>query len=135
MNYVITTKFGHAMSVGLLPAGAIEAIDKHHRAFLRTGEEAYTGGQCKVAWDDVSGAKDLGGMGILSLSYQNTALLSKFLTKLPAASNAPGPYGFVVNMAGRPAGTWESHFMDCPTWKGIVAALPSFHHHSYVIIF
>ena len=53
INSVITAKFSHAMSAGLLPAGAIEAIDKRRRAFLWTGEEKCSGGHSKVAWDEV----------------------------------------------------------------------------------
>jgi hypothetical protein len=89
LNSVLTAMLAHAMSVGLLPAGVVEAIDKRCRPFLWTGEEACDGGQCKVAWPDVCIPKKFGGLGVLSLSTQNDALLAKFLTKIHSNSAAP----------------------------------------------
>ena len=89
VNYVITANFAHAMSASLLPAGAIEAIDKRRRAFLWTGEETCTGGHCKVAWGAVCTPKSQGGLGVLSISSQNSALLSKFLSKPHSPSTTP----------------------------------------------
>jgi hypothetical protein len=89
VNSVLTAMLAHAMSDGLLPAGVIEAIDKRRRVFLWTGEETCNGGQCKVAWADVCAPKKLGGLGVLSIQAQNSALLTKFLTKFHSYSSAP----------------------------------------------
>ncbi|KAK1677490.1 hypothetical protein QYE76_038338 [Lolium multiflorum] len=94
VNSVLTAMLAHAMSVGLLPAGVVEAIDKRRRAFLWTGEETYNEGSFKVAWDDVCVPKKLGGLGVLSIQSQNSALLGKFLSKLHSDTAAPGPAGF-----------------------------------------
>ena len=48
VNSVITAKFAHAMSAGLLPAGAVEAIDRRCRAFLGMGEENVLGDTAKL---------------------------------------------------------------------------------------
>jgi hypothetical protein len=89
VNSVLTAMLAHAMAAGLLPAGVIEAIDKRCRAFLWTGEETCHGGNCKVAWKDVCVPKDRGGLGVLSIHSQNSALLTKFLTKLHSDNTAP----------------------------------------------
>jgi hypothetical protein len=83
------------MSVGLLPVGVVEAFDKRRRAFLWTGEETCTGGHCKVAWPEVCSPKHLGGLGVLSIPKQNSALLSKFLSKIH--SDASAPLGLLVS--------------------------------------
>jgi hypothetical protein len=89
VNSVLTAMLAHAMSAGLLTAGVIEAIDKRRRAFLCTREETCNGGSCKVAWGDVCVPKELGGVGVLSIQAQNSALLGKFLTKLHSDTLAP----------------------------------------------
>ena len=80
-----------------------------------------------MSWEDVCRPKKMGGLGVLSLSHQNSALLSKFLTKLHSPSNAPWnlwfhrQYGWSTR---RDLG--QSHFLDSPIWKCIVAGLASF---------
>ena len=131
VNSVLTAMISHAMCAGALPAGVIEAIDRRRRAFFWTGEESCTGGQCKVAWSDVCRPKALGGLGILSISSQNTALLSKFLIKIHSPSDEPWVcwfrrfYGWSAN---RDLG--DPHHLDTPIWKCIVAGLPSFRKHT-----
>jgi hypothetical protein len=89
VNSVLTAMLTHVMAAGLLPAGVVEAIDKRRRAFLWTGEETCHGGNWKVAWTDVCVPKNLGGLGILSIQSQNSALLKIFLTKLHSDNSAP----------------------------------------------
>ena len=133
VNSVISAKFAHVMSACLLPASVIEAIDKRRRAFLWTGEETCTGGHCKVAWDEVCKPKKLGGLGVLSISSQNSALLSKTLSKLHSPSDAPWNLWF-----HRQYGWSDSrdlgypHYLDTPIWKSVVDGLASFRLHSSV---
>jgi hypothetical protein len=135
VNSVLTAMIAHAMSAGLLPAGVIEAIDKRRRAFLWTGEETCNGGQCKVAWTDVCAPKNLGGMGVLSIQAQNSALLTKFLTKLHSDSSAPWACWF------RRQYGWnghhdmgDKHYLDTPIWKDILAGIDKFRAISTVTI-
>jgi hypothetical protein len=44
VNSALTVMLAHAMGIGLLPAGVIEAIDKRRWAFLWTREESCNGG-------------------------------------------------------------------------------------------
>jgi hypothetical protein len=125
----------HAMAAGLLPAGVIEAIDKRRRSFFWAGEESCNGGQCKVAWGDVCTPKNKGGLVILSIPAQNSALLSKFLIKLHSNSDAPWACWF------RRRYGWSSqrdlgdpHFLDTPIWKNVVSGLASFRRISKVVI-
>jgi hypothetical protein len=46
-----------------------------------TGSSAPRKGGCLVAWDSATRPKDQGGLGIIDLRAQNTALLLKFLHK------------------------------------------------------
>jgi hypothetical protein len=113
--------------VGHHPPGVIEAIDKRRSAFFWTGEETCSGGDCKVAWTVVCSPKNLGGLGVLSIPHQNSALLSKFLSKFHSDSNAPWAcwfrcrYGWTLS---RDLG--DSHALDTSVWKGIAANLSTF---------
>jgi hypothetical protein len=85
------------MSVSLLPARVIEAMDKRRHAFLWTGEEVCHGGHCKVAWLEVWTPKNLGGSGFF-LFRLKTQLFSpnsslSFTRTLPL----PGPACFVAD--------------------------------------
>lgn len=53
---------------------AIDEIDKRRRAFLWTGKDKATGGQCKIAWPIVCAPKDVGGLGIPDLRILGYAL-------------------------------------------------------------
>jgi hypothetical protein len=89
VNSMLTAMLAHAMATGILLPGVLEAIDKRRRAFLWTGEESCNRGQCKVAWDEVCAPKRLGGLGIISLPSQNSAILAKSLTKIHSDSSVP----------------------------------------------
>lgn len=135
VNSVLTAMLSHAMSSGLLPKGVVEAIDKRRRAFLWTGEDSCSGGQCKVAWTDVCTPKALGGLGVLSIPAQNEALLSKFLTKLHSNSSAPWAcwfrrwYGWTANRdLGDPCSR------ATPVWKDIASGLATFRSITFVRI-
>jgi hypothetical protein len=123
------------MSGGLLLVGVIEAFDKRRWAFFWAGEETCTGGQCKVAWSDVCSPKHLGGLGVLSIPSQNSAFLSKFLSKLQSTTPAPWASWF-RRMYGWAPGIdlGDSHHLATPVWKGILAGLPSFRSLSLVTI-
>ncbi|KAK1621107.1 hypothetical protein QYE76_026624 [Lolium multiflorum] len=135
VNSVLTSMLSHAMSAGLLPAGVVEAIDKRRRAFLWTREETCNGGQCKVAWEDVCVPKKNGGLGVVSLPAQNSALLSKFLTKIHSGSSAPWVSWF-QRMYG-----WngdhdlgDPHRLDTPVCKDIIAGIAPFRSISKVLL-
>jgi mannosylglycoprotein endo-beta-mannosidase len=135
VNSVLTSMISHAMGAGLLPVGVIEAIDKRRRAFLWTGNETCNGGQCKVAWPDVCTPKALGGLGILSIPAQNSALLAKFLTKLHSDSTAPWACWFRRMYGwGASRDLGDHHYLDTPVWKDILAGLDTFRSISKVVV-
>lgn len=72
----------YAMCSYLLPQGNVQAIDSKRRAFIWTGDNSCSGGQCKVSWTAVCLDKDRGGLGVKNLSLQNKGLLSKFWARI-----------------------------------------------------
>jgi hypothetical protein len=77
----------------------------------------------------------VGVLHILSIPAQNAALLAKFLSKLHSTSDAPWVcwfrrrYGWSTS---RDLG--DSHYLDTPIWKAIVAGLASFRLTSHVLL-
>jgi hypothetical protein len=126
----------HAMGADILPADVVEAIDKRCRAFSWTGDETFNGGNCKVAWEDVCIPEDLGGLGILSIESQNTALLTKFLTKLHSDTSVPWACWFRRRYGwhGSSRDLGDPRHLDTPVWKDIVASLETFRSVSKVTI-
>uniref|UniRef100_A0ACD5XN01 Uncharacterized protein n=1 Tax=Avena sativa TaxID=4498 RepID=A0ACD5XN01_AVESA len=79
----------HLLSAIIVPAGTILALDKICRAFFWAGDDHVTGGQCKVAWDELCAPVSKGGLGFRCLRTHNQALLMKFLSKLHSDSSLP----------------------------------------------
>nr|XP_051208403.1 uncharacterized protein LOC127325637 [Lolium perenne] len=71
--------------------------------------------------------KKLGGLGILSIQSQNSALLTKFLTKIHSDTSAPWAVWFRRRYGwngSRDLG--DTHRLDTHVWKDIVAGLKVF---------
>ena len=57
-----------------LSAWAISQIDKRRRAFVWTGNDSCSGGNCRLAWPAVCRPTDLGGLGLIDLRVAGYAL-------------------------------------------------------------
>lgn len=64
-----------------LPPAAIDKVDKYRKHFLWDRGDLNKKGGCLVAWPEVCKSKAQGGLGIVDLRTQNTALLMKSLHK------------------------------------------------------
>uniref|UniRef100_A0ACD5XYD0 Uncharacterized protein n=1 Tax=Avena sativa TaxID=4498 RepID=A0ACD5XYD0_AVESA len=117
----------HLLSAIIVPAGTILALDKICRAFFWAGDDHVTGGQCKVAWDELCAPVSKGGLGFRCLRTHNQALLMKFLSKLHSDSSLPWAqwlrrrYGWSQN---RDLG--DTHYLDSVVWQDLLSCLPSF---------
>lgn len=69
----------HYMQTFRIPVRVIKHIDKMRRSFLWKGNEVCRGINCLVNWDRVCALKLNGGMGIINLTCQNEALLTKWI--------------------------------------------------------
>lgn len=76
---VLTALPLHYMQVIKIPKGVIKHIDRARRQFLWKGNQICRGIICLVDWKTVCGLKENGGLGILELTIQNNALLTKWL--------------------------------------------------------
>jgi hypothetical protein len=72
-----------------LPISVIEQIDIYRKHFLWDKGDINRRGGCLVSWRKACLAKDQGGLGIIDLRTQNTALLLKFLDKFYNHANLP----------------------------------------------
>lgn len=77
------------MCLLLLPKGVIKQIDMYRRNFLWRSSTLDYRGKSLVAWKTVCKPKRLGGLGVLSLSTQNQALLLKNFHKFFNHENLP----------------------------------------------
>jgi hypothetical protein len=56
------------------PKWLLEEVEKHLRGFFWVGKKRANGGQCLVAWDNISKPKRYGGLGVKDLRLQGLAL-------------------------------------------------------------
>ena len=79
--------------------------------------------------------KKLGGLGVISLAKQNSALLSKFLTKIHSSSDVPWASWFRRFYGWSPRrDLGDDHHLDTPIWKYIASGLSAFRRHSLVTL-
>lgn len=69
--------------------GVIEQIDKYRKACLWSAGDINIKGKCLAAWDLACKTKEEGGLGIIDLKSQNTALLLKYMDKFYNHANIP----------------------------------------------
>jgi hypothetical protein len=72
-----------------IPLGVIEIIDKYRKKCFWRGNDFKNKGYNFAAWDLVRKPNDKGGLGVISLSVQNDALLLKHLDKFYNHADIP----------------------------------------------
>lgn len=64
-----------------LPPQIIKQIDAYRKKCLWSGGEIHRKGKCLVVWEAACKTKSEGGLSIIELRTQNTALLLKYMDK------------------------------------------------------
>lgn len=72
-----------------IPPGVVDQVDRYMKHFLWDRGELNKKGGCLVAWKDACRSKEQGGLGIIDVKTQNTALLMNFLHKSYNHVNIP----------------------------------------------
>lgn len=72
-----------------LPPQIIKQIDSYRKKCLWSGGEINRKGNCLAAWEAACRPKKEGGLGIIDLKTQNTALLLKYLDKFYNSADLP----------------------------------------------
>ncbi|CAN6171822.1 unnamed protein product [Urochloa humidicola] len=126
-NAVLGARALYAMCSTLLLKGTIEAVDAQRQAFIWTGDDHCSGGQCKAAWDMVCWDKEQGGLGVKNLSIQNRGLMLKFLDKLHRPPTTSWQRWF-HRMYGYTSqhDFGDPHHLDTPVWHSVLQLLPDF---------
>lgn len=122
VNNVVDSSFTYAMSVLLLPAGTIDALDSKRHRFLWSGKDKVSGAQCLVAWENACQSKEHGGLGLKDLASQNKSLLLKLLHRLhhPKGSSWARWARSMVNLCDLQGDIRGPH------WKGMQELLPMY---------
>jgi hypothetical protein len=127
VNSVMTALPMFYMCTLQLPPQIIKKIDTYRKKCLWSGGEINRKGICLAAWDAACRSKNEGGLGIIDLKTQNTALLLKYLDKFYNQSDLPW-----VQL------TWSNLYSNqqtppqarCPTgsfwWKDILKLFKQF---------
>lgn len=74
-----------------VPVSIIEQVDKYRKHFLWDNGDVNRKGRCLVAWTKACMSKYQGGLGIIDLRTQNSALLLKNLHKFYNKMDVDGP--------------------------------------------
>jgi hypothetical protein len=74
INAVMLARPIHHIIVEDPPKWLLEEVEKHLRGFFWVGKKRANGGQCLVAWDNISKPKRYGGLGVKDLRLQGLAL-------------------------------------------------------------
>lgn len=72
-----------------IPPSVLDQIDKYRKHRLWSGGDINRKGSCLAAWTTACKPKEEGGLGIIDLRAQNSALLLKFLDKFYNHANTP----------------------------------------------
>lgn len=72
-----------------IPPPILEQIDKYRKHYLWNGGDINRKGSILATWDTACKSKADGGLGIINLKTQNSALLLKYLDKFSNHANIP----------------------------------------------
>ena len=75
------------LSIFKMPMGVMNVINRHLRNFFWSGG-THSKKLHRVRWDFIARPKEFGGLGVLDISIQNKALLTKWLWRLHDESEA-----------------------------------------------
>lgn len=89
VNLVLSSFLNFYLCTLKFPVAVLEQIDKYIKHFLWDRGDINRRGGYLVAWKKACLAKEQGGLGIIDLKTQNTALLLKFLHKFYNKEDLP----------------------------------------------
>lgn len=89
VNYFFSALSTFYMCSLQIPPPVLDQIDKYRKHCLWSGGDINRKGSCLAAWNTACKPKDEGGLGIIDLRAQNSALLLKYLNKFYNHTNIP----------------------------------------------
>jgi len=89
VNSVMTALPTFYMCTLQLPPQIIKQIDSYRKKCLWSGGEINRKGNCLAAWESACRSKKEGGLGIIDLKTQNTALLLKYMDNFYSHADFP----------------------------------------------
>jgi hypothetical protein len=87
LNAVLGALPTFAMGALELPPGVLAVLDRLRRAFHWAATDKVSGAKCLVSWEQVCRSRNEGGLGVRSISAQNSCLLLKLLHMLYYATD------------------------------------------------
>jgi hypothetical protein len=125
VSVVLEASPSFAMGALELPLGVIAELDRLRRAFFWAATDRVTSAKCLVAWEQVCRSKAEGGLGIRSLSDQNTCLHLKLIHRLHYSTDEPWPRWVWSCLAGMPIDSVRRSAMMCGShWSSLLRLLP-----------
>jgi hypothetical protein len=94
VQFVLTGMLIYCAMVVDLPSATMKDIDKIRRGFLWHGRKNVMGGHCAVAWGRVCRPRELGALGIFSITELSWALIMRWawLQKTEPGPSHPCPF-------------------------------------------
>lgn len=89
VNSVLTALPTYYMCTLIIPPTVVEQIDRFRKHCIWSKGDINRKGTCLVAWEPMCRSKEEGGLAIINIQNQNSALLMKFLDKFYNHSEIP----------------------------------------------
>jgi hypothetical protein len=126
VNFVFSALPTFYMCTLQIPPVVLDQIDKYRKSCLWKGGDLNRKGGCLATWEVACLSKEEGGLGIIDLRKQNSALLLKYLDKFYNQDNIPWVLTWNKLYSNSDTAPHARRMVGSFWWKDISKLMPKF---------